>query len=278
MSGLILCSRKSDIPYKIPDASINIYSIEELSYYLYNNAYFLDENFFSDELIDYIEKNLKLSKTAKKLRDGMLMKQNFAELVIYVLSSSMYYKEAEIKGFEKELKAIGSKSMLEKMMARANMLYKNEKYITAKKTYKNILKNKMHEKQDDSFYSDVYTGLGKIYLKTFYFEKALLAFEKAYELNKIETTLKNLINAKLLNAFDKGEGADFNKENELFPGIVFRVKEEFKDTYEKICASEEYEKNDGIFRYDGRKNVDDYFENIYNTLEKWKEDYRNYLS
>ena len=61
MSGLILCSRKSDIPYKIPDASINIYSIEELSYYLYNNAYFLDENFFSDELIDYIEKNLKLS-------------------------------------------------------------------------------------------------------------------------------------------------------------------------------------------------------------------------
>ena len=38
MSGLILCSRKADVPYRIADADLNIYSIEEFAYYLYNNA------------------------------------------------------------------------------------------------------------------------------------------------------------------------------------------------------------------------------------------------
>ena len=67
MSGLILCSRKADVPYRIADADLNIYSIEEFAYYLYNNAYFVDDGFFNEGLCDYIENNLNLPKVAQKL-------------------------------------------------------------------------------------------------------------------------------------------------------------------------------------------------------------------
>ncbi|MFQ6932201.1 MAG: hypothetical protein ACLRR3_14785 [Eubacterium sp.] len=40
----------ADKPYYIKEINKNIYSIEELSYYLYNYLYLIDDQFFSDEL------------------------------------------------------------------------------------------------------------------------------------------------------------------------------------------------------------------------------------
>lgn len=101
MSGLILCSRKADVPYRIADADLNIYSIEEFAYYLYNNAYFVDDGFFNEGLCDYIENNLNLPKVAQKLMYAMGQRMNFAELVMIIIKSSRYYSETEIKAFEK---------------------------------------------------------------------------------------------------------------------------------------------------------------------------------
>lgn len=43
MSGYILCqTKKAQRPYFIENISMNIYSIEELCYYLYHNLYLAD--------------------------------------------------------------------------------------------------------------------------------------------------------------------------------------------------------------------------------------------
>ena len=68
MSGLLLCGKKSDVPYRINDSDISIYSIEELAYYLFNNVYFIDDEFFTDNLAEYIEKNLNMKKIAGRLK------------------------------------------------------------------------------------------------------------------------------------------------------------------------------------------------------------------
>ena len=54
MSGLMLTQTQSDVPYFIKEIGKNVYSIEELSYYLYNHLYLVDEDFFGDDLIEYI--------------------------------------------------------------------------------------------------------------------------------------------------------------------------------------------------------------------------------
>ena len=44
MSGYILCqTKKAEHPYFITNISMNIYSIEELCYYLYHNLYLADD-------------------------------------------------------------------------------------------------------------------------------------------------------------------------------------------------------------------------------------------
>ena len=59
MNYITLCTIHTEKPYYIKEVNKNIYSIEELSYYLYNYLYLIDDTFFSDTLIDYIENELK---------------------------------------------------------------------------------------------------------------------------------------------------------------------------------------------------------------------------
>ncbi len=276
MSGLILCSRKADVPYRIADADINIYSIEEFAYYLYNNAYFVDDGFFNEGLCDYIDNNLNLPKVAQKLKYAMGQRMNFAELVMIIIKSSRYYSETEIKAFEKELKSISSKGMLERMKTRADMLFENGKLGSALKTYKNILNNNMYKRESNEFYAGVYLGIGKIEGRMFYFKEALEKFKHSYELKASDEALKAIINVKLAMKYSGlTEDIDFTKENEINSELVLKCSEEVKDIWEQINNGTEYENLSQTFIYDGRHNLDDYYENVQEVLDEWKNDYRS---
>ena len=68
MNYITLCTIHTEKPYYIKEVNKNIYSIEELSYYLYNYLYLIDDTFFSDTLIDYIENELKQTTIASGLK------------------------------------------------------------------------------------------------------------------------------------------------------------------------------------------------------------------
>ena len=51
----------------IENISTNIYSIEELCYYLYHNIYLLDETIINEHLCDWIKNELGLLKLYQKL-------------------------------------------------------------------------------------------------------------------------------------------------------------------------------------------------------------------
>ncbi len=69
MSGYILCqTKKAERPYFIENISTNIYSIEELCYYLYHNLYLIDASVINEELCMWIQQELELPKLAAKLR------------------------------------------------------------------------------------------------------------------------------------------------------------------------------------------------------------------
>ena len=56
MSGYILCQiKRASLPFYIENISTNIYSIEELCYYLYHNIYLQDETFINEHLCDWIK-------------------------------------------------------------------------------------------------------------------------------------------------------------------------------------------------------------------------------
>ena len=239
-------------------------------------SYFVDDGFFNEGLCDYIENNLNLPKVAQKLMYAMGQRMNFAELVMIIIKSSRYYSETEIKAFEKELKTISSKGMLERMKTRADMLFENGKLGSALKTYENILNNNIYKRESNEFYAGVYLGIGKIEGRMFYLEEALEKFKHSYELKSSDEALKEIINVKFAMKYSGiKKDIDFTKENEINSELVLKCSEEVKDIWEQINNGTEYENLSQTFIYDGRHNLDDYYVNVQEVLDEWKNDYRS---
>ena len=67
MSGYILCqTKKAEVPYFIENISTNIYSLEELCYYLYHNLYLVDKTIINEGLCAWIQEELELPEACGK--------------------------------------------------------------------------------------------------------------------------------------------------------------------------------------------------------------------
>ena len=100
MSGYILCqTKKARSPYFIQNISTNIYTLEELCYYLYHNIYLVDQTIINEALCSWIAQELELPRLAAKLRPK-LGKFASAEDILYpVFKEINYLTYEEMKGF-----------------------------------------------------------------------------------------------------------------------------------------------------------------------------------
>ena len=103
MSGYILCQTKTaDSPYFIENISTNIYTLEELCYYLFHNLYLVDETVMNERLCVWIQDELNLPRLAARLKAG-LGKFSSLEDVLYPV-----FKEINYLTYE-ELKVLNSR-------------------------------------------------------------------------------------------------------------------------------------------------------------------------
>ena len=69
MSELILCSGKiAAQPFYIEGAELNIYTMEELCYYIRHNLYNLEQDLMSEDFILFLEHELGETALAAELR------------------------------------------------------------------------------------------------------------------------------------------------------------------------------------------------------------------
>jgi len=82
MSGYILCqTKKAQRPYFIENISMNIYSIEELCYYLHHNLYLADHTVFNEELCNWLRDELELVHLAAKLKQNLERNVSVEEMI-----------------------------------------------------------------------------------------------------------------------------------------------------------------------------------------------------
>ena len=75
MSCLILCQKqKANRPYYVENIHLNLYTIEELCFYICNNIYLINYDFITEELINWIQDELQLKDLAVILRGESIRK------------------------------------------------------------------------------------------------------------------------------------------------------------------------------------------------------------
>lgn len=276
MSGLLLCNKQSENPYYIGDLDINVYSIEEISYFLYNHIYLVGSDFFNLSLVDYINDELELTVLASKLKVLIDLKAAFNDMVLLVLKESDYYNDQEIKEISIKMLNLGANSLHKRMKARADIFSNCNKYFSALNEYKKILEMKKEADLPDKFYANVLYDLGVIYIRIFFYPEAEKHFLLSYELYKDEETLKKIILTNLIQ--DNEENLLNNiKTYNIDQEVLRDCKQEFLRVREEAQNQEEHNQLKELLFYDGTQDIDAYYKGIYDTLDKWKAEYRELM-
>lgn len=225
MNDITLCTMHTEKPYYIKEINKNIYSIEELSYYLFNYLYLIDDQFFSEGLIDYIENELKQPHIASGIRQINANKGALGEKISFLIKNASYYTEREAEKLENHLVMLSSKTAAERIKAKADILMETDKYNMAINYYNSILSKSINTDLPERFYGDVYNNLGVAYARLFEYDQAATAFRCAYRLNASAESLESIIMCDLITDNEKRLKMDKDKYG-VSDTVINRIKTE----------------------------------------------------
>ncbi len=266
MGELILCKQSiAANPFFLEELTLNIYSLEELSYYISENVYLLNDDFISVELCNWIGRELGQKDLQKQLLDSVKERAPLHVLVGQILTHCGYLTPQEIKQVLEIIITFENKSPIECQKMRADRLMDRGKIVDAIFEYESMLDKTSGEKMPREFEGDIWHNLGSAYARLFFFNEAALCFEEAYQRNHKLTSLRLMLASLRCNKNDAGFQTLVDKY--FVPDdVVNSIKEEVT----ALSQQEEIQnfgKEVEVIRQNTSKTTE--------ILSKWKKDYNH---
>ncbi len=274
MAGIILCRTKvAQNPYYISNVDLNIYSMEELCYYIYNNIYLIGMDLVDYELIGFIREELEEKALAARLDSLKRAKAGLSELIITILKYVDYYSSSEVEDIREILETLNTQNVYERLKMRGDTLLENKKYMAAIKNYETIINGEHDSMLPGLFYAQVYHNLGCAYGNLFLYRNARQNFAKAYEIGQHEESKKCIIATYMLDENFNGKKMFDENDEETF--VFEREIETVLDACATCPGVMELEE---LERLRDSSDGDSYYEQINCVIEKYKRDYIKYTS
>ena len=182
MGALLLCNCPiAAMPYYIETLSLNIYSLEELCYVIEHHPFLLDEGFFDDELILWIEREVGEGELAEGLRQSLRKEQGITKLVELILNATGYLSYDAGMRILSQVREMQHKTVFERRKMRADRYVENKKYINALLEYRRILQMEEECKKNPVMCGNIWHNQGTVFARLFLFREARECFEKAYQ-------------------------------------------------------------------------------------------------
>ena len=164
MSGYILCqTKKAAHPYFVESISTNIYTIEELCYYLYHNLYLVDQTIINEDLCKWLEEELELTQLASKLRQAREREAGAEEILYPVFKEINYLTYEELKALNGRLTELNKESTAIRKKRKGDALVENGMYVNAIRVYQKLLDQTDFSKERDGLEARIMYKLGCAY-------------------------------------------------------------------------------------------------------------------
>lgn len=183
----------AETAYTIKRTWIHVHCVEELCYYICNNAYLLEGDFINQEMLLWLDSECMLPALAKTLRAQIRQGVRLEDQVRLLLETVHYCPAEEIDAVVGMIAANDSMNTKQKNKIRADYFLKNERYALALQAYEELaeelqeeLKMEKNERngkdeKNDKLMASVYYNMGVIYAHLFLFGQAGEYFKMAYE-------------------------------------------------------------------------------------------------
>ena len=96
--GLVCVCRydRTKAPLFVEQAGVDLYSLEELSYFLYHNICLVDRHFFDERLVRWLREEAGCKELAERLERGISSGAALKDLVMAVVGAPATTKAASI--------------------------------------------------------------------------------------------------------------------------------------------------------------------------------------
>jgi len=205
MGELILCKQPiAANPFFIEETSLNVYSLEELSYYIANNTYLLNADFISQDLCNWIGRELGCKDLQKQLLEAMEKHVPLHVFVGILLTGCGYLTQKEIRQVLATITGFENKSPVECQKMRADRLMEKGRLVDAIYEYEYMLDDSPTKKMSREFEGDIWHNLGCAYAKLFFFDEAAMCFEQAYMRNRRAVSMRLMLASLRCNKNEEG--------------------------------------------------------------------------
>lgn len=273
MGKLILCHEtKAKNPFYIRCIEKNIYTIEELCYFLYNEIYFVEEFYDWSELAGWLKHEMKMDELATKLQRLVVGFDTKLQMVLLILEHSRYLSGEELIEYENKLEQAHKSTGVMRHKKRADYLVKMGKYTQAVEKYTQIIKQE--KSTDNNIMAEVYHNLGVVYGYMFHFEKAAKFFLKSFSLVPSSESIKQYkLSLKLAEKESTAEEEVLNLPSVQQLDLI--IQDEIQNIVEENFSSEE--PFDNLEKKKSEGKVSEYYNDIDSILGTWKEECRGYI-
>lgn len=182
MAEYYLCETpRARRPFYVESIGVNLWSIEELCYYMKENVYLLDETILGEELVGWIWKELGLERLGQTLKHALETDASASEFVLPIFRECGYLSEPELQYLQEQLAQIQVESQDVRRKMKADYLVNYGMYARAIAEYENILNQRGPGRLGVSFYAAVLENMAAAYARLFCFEEAADCLWESYQ-------------------------------------------------------------------------------------------------
>lgn len=190
MGKIYLCEGKAaKHPITLPQTGIRIWSIEELCYFIIHYLNLIDENFFSNDLLEFLRTELGMEELVMRLKRSN-PHNDLPQMLLSVVYQSGYLSQKEYDEFKKSLNLKSKAKPCELMKSKGDFMASKGQYMKATRIYESILEESTGQRRQDEFIGRVYYNQAMVLQQLFLFEKALQNMTQACFILDNEKTLK----------------------------------------------------------------------------------------
>lgn len=267
MGKMILCRTKTSTrPLLIRDVGLKVYSLEELAYIIYNNIYLMNMDFFSDELLDFIENGVGEPELATKLAKMKRERADLVSLIVALLTYVDFYTIDEIEKIKGALSTLKNDNVLLRLKTRADACFDHESYLSAVDNYLKIIRAPRDPKLTGIFYSEIYHNAAACFARLMMYDKALDYYKQAYKIGHHKESLDCAILCARLY-----QGNHYIERDDASP-VELKVKRDYEACLDRARLSQEFQDLDEIIS-NKSENIDEYRKKLDEKVIEFKDRY-----
>ncbi len=225
----ILCDgRLAERPYKMPVTRQNIYSLEELCYYIYHNIYTITEDFFQESLADWLREETGHPALAKKVHNMLGSDMKLKDMVVTILCGCDFYRESEIRSLVMVMDEIANLPIHKKIKIRADNYLRSGRCGRSLLEYRRLLQGSLAMNFSTEEYGDILHNQGIAHFYACSFAEAERDFKEAYARNNKKVSLRHYLWVLLMQEKEElfeSEAVSFGLSPDEINSVLIQYKE-----------------------------------------------------